>query len=62
MCLASLRELLKSDNGIHPEMACEPGRQGWGKASQEAAWDSWNRMTVQNGRDGVGPEGTTGWQ
>ena len=62
MCLASLRELLKSDNRTHPEMACGPERQGWGKASQEAAWDSWSRMTVQNGRDGVSPEGTTGWQ
>lgn len=59
MSLASPRELLKSDNRIQPEMACGPGREGWSKASWEAAWDSWSRMTAQNGRDGVGPEGTT---
>lgn len=43
-------------------MAYGPGREGWSKASREAAWDSWSRMTAQNGRDGVGPEGMTGWQ
>ena len=62
MSLASPRELLKSDNRIQPEMAYGPGREGWSKASREAAWDSWSRMTAQNGRDGVGPEGMTGWQ
>lgn len=49
-------------HGLHPEITCRPGREGWSRASQEGAWDSWGRRMAQSGRDGVGLEGRTGYQ